>query len=74
MWGCSQDLCCHLYFSAVVVDVTELVRECLLGDLLYVDNLVLMSVMRVEGLRNKFLEWKEAFESKGLKVNLGKPK
>ena len=27
---------------------------------------------RVERLRNKFLQWKEAFESKGLKVNLGK--
>ena len=26
----------------------------------------------VEGLRNKFLKWKEAFQSKGLKFNLGK--
>ena len=26
----------------------------------------------IEGLRNKFLKWKEAFESKGLKVNLPK--
>ena len=25
----------------------------------------------IEGLRNKLLKWKEAFESKGLKVNLG---
>ena len=28
----------------------------------------------IDGLRNKFLKWKEAFESKGLKVNLGKTK
>ena len=28
----------------------------------------------IEGLRNKFLKWMEAFESKGLKVNLGKNK
>ena len=27
-----------------------------------------------KGLRNKFIKWKEAFESKGLKVNLGKTK
>ena len=26
----------------------------------------------IKGLRNEFLKWKEAFESKGLKVNLGK--
>ena len=28
----------------------------------------------MEGLREKFWKWKEAFESKGLKVNLGKTK
>ena len=28
----------------------------------------------IKGLRNKFMKWKEAFESKGLKVNLGKTK
>ena len=26
----------------------------------------------MEGVREKFWKWKEAFESKGLKVNLGK--
>ena len=30
--------------------------------------------MRQSRLRNKFLKWKEAFESKGLKVKLGKIK
>ena len=28
----------------------------------------------IDGLRNKFLKWKEAFESKGLKVTLWKTK
>ena len=41
--------------------------------MLYADDLVLMSET-IEGLRNKFLKWKEAFESKGLKVNLRKTK
>ena len=28
----------------------------------------------IKGLRNKFIKWKEAFDSKRLKVNLGKTK
>ena len=28
----------------------------------------------IDGLMNKILKWKEAFESKGMKVNLGKTK
>ena len=40
---------------------------------LYADDLALVSET-IEGLRNKFLKWKEAFESKGLKVNLEKTK
>ena len=28
----------------------------------------------IYGLRNKFIKWKESFENKGLKVNLGKTK
>ena len=35
---------------------------------LLTDDLVLMSET-MEGLREKFWKWKEAFESKGLKVN-----
>ena len=42
-------------------------------EMLYADDLVLTSEM-MEGLREKFWIWKEAFESKGLKVNLGKTK
>ena len=45
--------------------------ECALSELLYVDDLDLMSET-IEGLRDKSLKWKEAFESKGLKINLGK--
>ena len=37
------------------------------------DDLVLICET-MEGLREKFRKWKEAFESKGLKVNLGKTK
>ena len=48
----------------MVVDVvTEFAREGALGELLCADNLVLMSET-IEGLRNKFLKWKEPFESK----------
>ena len=62
------------FLFAVVVDVvTEFAREGALSELLYADDLVLMSETN-EGLRNKFLKWKETFESKGLKVNLGKTK
>ena len=58
--------------SVVMVDgITEFAREGALSELLYADDLVLMSGT-IEGLRNKFMKWKEAFESKGLKVNLGK--
>ena len=58
----------------VVVDVvTEFVREGALSELLYADDIALMSEI-IEGLRNKSTKWKEAFKSKGLKVNIGRPK
>ena len=41
-----------------------------LSELLHADDLVPMSDA-FEGNSNKFLKWKEAFESKGLKFNLG---
>jgi len=44
-----------------------------MSKMLYVGDLVLTSEL-VEGLREKFWKWKEAFESKGLKVNLWKTK
>ena len=44
-----------------------------LSELLHADDLVVMSET-IEGLRNKFIKWKEAYESKGFKVNHGKSK
>ena len=73
-WGCTKDLCCHVYlFALVVIVVAEFAREGVLSELcaLYADNLVLMSET-IEGLTDKLVKWKMAFESKGLKVNLGK--
>ena len=62
------------FLFAVVVDVvTEFASKGAQSELLYVDDIVLMSET-IKGLRNKFLEWKEAFESKGLKLNLEKTK
>ena len=62
------------FLLAVVVDVvTEFAREGTRSELLYADDLVLMSEI-IKGLTNKFLKWKDAFESKGLNVNLGKTK
>ena len=59
-----------LFLFAVVVDVvTEFARDGALSELLYADDFILTSET-IEGLRNKFLEWMEAFESKGLKVIL----
>ena len=40
---------------------------------MYADDEVLMSET-IEGMRDKFLKWKEALECKNLKVNLGKTK
>ena len=51
--------------------VTELTRVGVLGELLFADDAVLMSET-IEGLRNKLIKLKEAFESKCLKVNFEK--
>ena len=57
-----------------MVDVaTKSVREVALCELLYADDLVLMSET-IDGLKNKFMKWMEAFVSKGLKVSLGRTK
>ena len=62
------------HFVAIVVDVvTELARACLLSELPYADDFILMSET-IYGLRNIFCMWKEVFESKCLKVTLGKTK
>ena len=48
-------------------------RDGALTELLHADDLVLIRET-IKGFRGKFLRWKEALESKGLKVNLGKTK
>ena len=62
-----------LIFAIVVDVVTENAREGLMNEILYADDLVLMSES-LEELKEKFQKWKKAFESKGLKANLGKTK
>ena len=58
-------------FALVVSVVIEFARVGSLNELLCVDEFVLMSET-IEGLRDKFLKWKESFESKGLMFSLGK--
>ena len=62
-----------LIFAIVMDVITESARDGLLYEMLYADDLVLISET-MEGLREKFCKWKEAFEGKGLKANLGKTK
>ena len=73
MWGRTNDLCCHLFFLHLVDVSTEFAREDALSELLYANDLLLMSET-IEGLRDTFLKWKESFDSKCLKVMLGKTK
>ena len=55
---------------AVVVDiVSEFSREDEMSELLYTDDIVLMSET-IKGLRNLFLKWMEAFVSKVFKIGL----
>ena len=57
-----------------MVDViTENARRGVINELLYVDDLVIISEDR-EDLKERFWNWKDAMESKGLKVNTRKTK
>ena len=62
-----------MLFAIVVNVVTENAREDLIKEVLYADDLVLMSET-MEGLKEKFLKWRSALENKRLKVNLEKMK
>ena len=53
--------------------VTEHAREGLLNEILYVDDLVLMSKNLMD-LRERLQRWRSALEGKGLIVNIGKAK
>ena len=57
-----------------MVDViTESAREGLMKEILYANDLVLVSDT-MEEQRRRFQKWREAFETKGLRVNLKKTK
>ena len=52
------------FIFVVVVDVVAYIaREGALSELLYADDLVMMSET-IEGLRDKFLKWKEALRAR----------
>ena len=62
-----------LIFAIVVDAVTEQARKGLLNEILYVDDVVLMSE-NLEDLRERFQNWRDALESKGMKENIRKTK
>ena len=62
-----------LLFAIVVVVITENARRGVVNELLYADDLVIMSE-HMEDLKERFWNWKDAPESKGLKVNTRKTK
>ena len=70
--GVHQESVMSPLFFAIAVDViSENAAEGLMNEILYAEDLVLMSENN-ENSKEKFLKWKEAFGSKGLKVNLKK--
>ena len=72
--GVHQGSALSVLLFAIVVDmITESVRNGLMSERLCADDLVLTSET-MEGLREKFWKWKEAFERKGLKVNSARQK
>ena len=58
---------------AIVVDVITDTARSVVNELLHTDDLVLMS-KTMEDLKERFWNWKNALESKGLKVNTRKTK
>ena len=62
-----------LIFAIVSDVVTDHAREGLLNEILYANDLVLMSES-LDDLRERFKRWRSALEDKGLKVNVGKTK
>ena len=59
-----------LLFAIEVDVITENARTGVVNELLYTDDLVIMS----EDMKERFWNWKDALESKGLKVNTKKTK
>ena len=60
-----------LLFAGVANVISENARKGVVNELLYADDLVLMS-KTMEDLKERFWNWKDALESKGLKVNIRK--
>ena len=52
-WGYTKHLCCHLLFAIEVDVINEMATQGVLSELMYVDNLVLMS-QAINGFENKF--------------------
>ena len=71
--ACIKNLLSPLLFAIAVDAISGNATEGLMNEILYVDDLVFMSES-IENFKEKFLKWKEAFESKGLKVSLKKTK
>ena len=61
-----------LLFAIVVDVVTENARRGAVNELLYADDLVIMSE-DMEDLKERFWNWKNALESKGLTLSLPRP-
>ena len=61
-----------LLFAKVVDVITENARRGVVNELLYADDLVFMSKTKEDLVR--FWNWKDALESRGLKVNIRKTK
>ena len=62
-----------LLFAIVVDVITKNARRSVVNELLYADDVVLMSET-MEDLKERFWNWKDVLESKGLKVNTRKVK
>ena len=72
--GVHQESVLSPLLLAMVVDVIiENARRAVVNELLYADNLVLMSET-IKDLNRRFFNWKGAAECKGLRVNTGKTK
>ena len=62
-----------LLFPIAVDVITENARRAVVNKLMFADDLVLMS-KTMEDLKERFWNWKDALESKGLNVNTRKTK
>ena len=71
-WICTYALS-PLIFAIVIDVVTEHARKGIFNEILYADDLVLMSES-LEDLRERFQRWRSALEGKRLIINVGKTK